>query len=356
MSSTLKGWNRQLMMSLFTKEASYDAGVTMNNTNAFSLTGFELDTSWDDTVVNDKGEVTGKEHGYDQDIISYGYKSTLKFPKVTPNTLAGLAQLALGARSSTKDGAFTAYVHKITPVAVGTALPSVQLEEKFGGLQYYYKGVKCNTLKLSGESGGLLALEAELIGSGTRGTSVTAFANTISESWMKLTNCKVWLESGADISITAGALNQNAEDISGATPDSLYPRLKSFEWSWDNKLEKQEGMGQLSGALQDLDYARRACGLKFSLIFNDGTELAYYTAQSACAIEFDLKGALVAAGGSMYFGMDLIIPRFKLKPTPLPKGGPNDTLIQDFDCEVFDDGVNTASIISVYNAQAAYLA
>ena len=354
MSSTKKGWNRSLMASLFLKEATYDAGVTMSSANACSLSNFELDTTWDDMVVNDKGEVTGKEHGYDQELIGQGVKFTYKEPKVKPNSLAGFGALALGAITSTKDGAYSAWKHKITPVAVGTALPSIQLEELFGGLQYAYKGVKCNTLKISGEEGGLLQMEAGLIGSGTRATSATAMAAAITESWIKLHACKVWLESGANISITA-TLVQDAEDISSATPDNLYPRLKNFEWTWDNALEGQPGFGG-AGVFQDADYGRRKCDLKFTLRFLNGTELAYYTSQAACAIEFDLKGAIVVASSAMYFGMQLIVPRFKLKPTPLPKGGPNDTLTQDFDCEVFDDGTNAASIIEVYNGQAAYLA
>jgi len=354
MAITLKGWNRQFMASAFTKEASYDAGATMNNTNACSFKGFDLEPAWEDKIVTDKDEVTGKEHGYDQEIIGYGAKFNYKEPKCKPNSLAFFASLALGSSTPTKDGAFTAYKHKIIPVTVGTALPSCQVEELFGGLQYAYKGVKCNTLKISGEAGGFLALEAGLIGSGTRATSATAFANAIAESWMQVANCKVWMESGADITIGA-SLVQAAEDISSAAPDVLSPRLKTFDWNWDNKLEGQPGFGG-AGVFQDQDYGRRSCSLKFSLIFAGATELGYYTAQNPCAIEFDLKGALIAAGGAMYYGAHLIVPRFKLKAAPLPKGGPNDSLTQDFDCEVFDDGTNAASIIEVYNAQAAYLA
>ncbi len=353
MTVTKKGWNRSFMASLFHKEATYDAGHAMADANACSLTGFELETTWDDNVINDKSEVTGKEHGYDQELVGVGYKATLKFPKVKPNDLAGFASYALGSSTPTKDGDYTAYSHKIVPQTVGTALNSMQVEELFGGLQYYYRGVKVNTLKLSGEAGGLLSMEVGLIGSGTRATSATAMAAAITESWMKLTNCKVWLESGANIDIAA-TLSQAAENISSATPDNLYPRLKNFEWTWDNALEPQPGFGQAAGALQDLDYARRKCGLKFSLQFYDTTELDYYTSQAACAIEFDLKGAIVVASSSLYFGAHLVVPRFKIKATPLPKGGPNDTLVQDFDCEVFDDGTNAASILEVYNAQAAY--
>jgi len=352
MASTKKGWNRSFMASLFHKEATYDAGHAMADANACSLTGFELDTTWDDKVVTDKDEVTGKEHGYDQELIGYGYKSTLKFPKVKPNDLAGFASYALGSSTPTQDGANTAYKHKIVPATVGTALNSMQVEELFGGLQYYYRGVKVNTLKLSGEAGGLLGMEVGLLGSGTRATSANSFAAAITESWMRLTNCNVWMESGANISIDA-TLTQAAENISGATPDTLHTRFKNFELTWDNALEGQPAFGQAAGAFTDIDYGRRKCNLKFGLIFSDGTELAYYTAQDACAIEFDLKGSAIDSG-NYYFGCHIVVPRFKIKSPPLPKGGPNDTLIQDFECEIFDDGTNSALILEVYNAQAAY--
>jgi hypothetical protein len=351
MTATKKGWNRAIMCSLFHKEATYDAGHAMADANACSLTGYELDTIWDDVVINDKSEVTGKEHGYDQEIVETRYRATLRFPKVKPNDLAGFASYGLGSSTPSQDGAHTAYKHKIVPQTVGTVLNSMQVEELFGGLQYYYRGVKVNTIKLSGEAGGLLAMEVGLIGSGTRATSATAMAAAITESWMKLHDCKVWFETGAAISIEA-TLRQDTEDLSSATPDNLYPRLRSFEWTWDNGLIGQPGFGG-AGVLQDIDYARRKCGLKFQLQFYDTTELDYYTSQAACAIEFDLKGAVVETS-DFYYGCHLVVPRFKLKAAPLPKGGPNDTLIADYDCEVFDDGTNAATIIEVYNAQAAY--
>jgi len=480
MSQTKKGWDRNLALSLFKKEGSYDAGVTMSDAYACSLTGFEADVTWDDKIVSDKEDVgklptvvgsnlvaswantahptdydtftsvgspdiasailtgattgvansaaitlttykrykitpgltlnsgtspvltgtggvptttlaagmapiefiatgatttltittTGAtnwactftlyelapyELGNDQELITYGAKFTIKQAKAKPNALAGLASLVFGSTTPSQDPGKTAYVHKIIPVTVGTALPSCQLEEFFGDLHYKYTGVKGNTLKISGEAGGVVSLEAQLIGSGTRATSSTAFPAAISESWMHLHDCKVWLESGANISITSGAMVQAAEDISSDTPDNLSARMKSFEFTWDNKLEGQEGFGG-GGVFVDADYGRRVATFKMTIIFYDGTELAYYTAQNPVAIELDLKGALIASGGTMYFGASLVIPRMKMKPAPLPKGGPNDTLIQDFEFDIYDDGTNSAARLDVYTAQAAYLA
>ena len=356
MASTKKAWKQELMMSLFKKEATYDAGVTMSAANACGMSGFLLDPKWPDEIKNDKGSVTNYEFGNTQEITNNRVELTYTEPECKPNTLAGLGMLALGAITSTQDEALASYRHKITPVAHGTALPSMQAEHLKGGLQYAYKGVKCNTLKLSGEAGGYAQLEATLIGSGTRATSATAMAAKISESWMKVSNCKVWMETGANISLDA-TLTQALENISSATPDTLHTRFKSFEWMWNNNLKPQDGFGG-GGVYIDCDYVRRMQDLKFTLLFNDTTELDYFTNQNPCAIEFDLKGAVVAAGTGtdFYYGMHLIIPRFHLREAPLPVGGVDEELTCDFICECEEDGTNAAVILEVYSAQAAYLA
>ena len=359
MTTLKKGWDRSTMMSLFLKEATYDAGVLMTAPGACSMKAFDMSVDWPDIVATDKDMITGYEHGTDQEILMTAAKMTYKEDNVKPNSLAGLAALVLGSTTPTQDGALTAYRHHIVPVTYGTALPSIQVEDKFAGLQYAYKGVKGDRLKLSGKAGGFLSMEVDLLGSGTRATSATEFAASITESWLKMGSANVWMETGANISVVSSpALSQGSENISSATPDNLGPRLLSFEFLWDNKLKGQPGFG---GGLvfQDIDSGRRTGGLKFTLEFSSDTELAYYTSQVACAFELNLKGAQIVTASpasTLYYGAILQIPLFKLKPAPLPKAGPNDTVTQEFDCEIYDDGTNTAVILDVFNAQAAYLA
>ena len=159
---TKKGWDRNLMLSLFKKEATFNAGVTMSAPNACSMKGFEGEVTYDDKVVNNKDEVTGTEHGTDQELIAQGVKFSYKEKNAKPNSLAGIAALVMGNVASTQDGVLAAYKHKIIPVAVGTALPSIQVEEKFGGIQRAYNGMKGASLKIAAEAGGLVSLDAEL--------------------------------------------------------------------------------------------------------------------------------------------------------------------------------------------------
>jgi len=64
-----KGFDQQLMLSLFTAESAFDGGVTMNDTNSCSLHQFEsIDAEWPDIVTDDKGTVSGEEFGTDQEI------------------------------------------------------------------------------------------------------------------------------------------------------------------------------------------------------------------------------------------------------------------------------------------------
>ena len=359
--NTVKGWDRSTMMSLYLKETTYDAGVTMaaSPKAGCSMKGYDLAVDWDDKVATDKDENTGTEYGTLQEILTKGVKMTYKEAQCKPNTLAGLATLVLGSNTPTKDGSITAYRHHIVPVTYGTALPSMQVEDKFGGIQYAYKGVKGASLKLSGKPGGYLSLEAALVGSGTRATSATAFLAGITESWMKMGDAKVFLETGADIAVVSSpAYSQGAENISSATPDILSPRLTNFEFQFSNDLDGQFGFGG-GDVFVDADYKRRKVDLKFSLLFSSAAELAYYIAQNPCAFELNLKGAqivTVSPASTLYFGAIIQVPKFYLKDAPLPKGGPKDTVTADFTAEVVDDGTNPAAIIEVFNAQAAYLA
>jgi hypothetical protein len=350
-----KGWDQYLMASVFKKEATYAAGVTHTSVTSCSFKGFDFDPGYADTITSDKDEITGKEHGYDQEITAYGNNPTLKFARVRPNDFAAFAALVMGSTTPSQDASLTAYRHKNIPIADGSDLSSISIVHKIGAIQTEYKGVKGNTLKLSGEAGGFLSMDVGMMASGQRATNAASFAATITESWMKVDQLKFFLESGANISIGATP-TQGSEDISSATPDDFSIRGKSFEFGWDNKMVGQPGFGG-AGYLQDAVYERRGASFKSTIQFASAAEIAYFTAQDACAIELDFKAAaLIAVGGAFYYGASIIIPRAKIKTYPQPKGGVNDSLTQDFDFEVFEDGTNPPVIIYNYTAQAAYLA
>ena len=352
---TKKGWDQSLMISSLTKEASYNAAVTVNASNFQGVKGFtDYAPDWADDVQNDKDTVSGTEHGTDLEIISQGYKVTLSQPRAKPNFVAAMVGAAMGSMTPAPDGGLTAYRHKIVPVTVGTALPSFNIIAKKGALQYLHKGCKVNSVTLAGEEGKPLSIEAEIIGSGYRAVNADSFVAEPSESWILMKNGSVWLEDGANISI--GANNtQSAEDISSASPTDIKARITKFSWKWNNNLEGQGGFGG-AGVFQDLDYGRRSAELTFTLRYNDESEIAFYEAATALALEIDIAGAVIAGGGTFKFGAALRVPRFKLVKVPFPQGGVGDTLTAEYTADIQDDGTNPASIVEVYNAIAAYYA
>ena len=349
---TNKGWADKVMIGFYKKESAYDGGVTMDASKAVSLSGYTCEIEWPDTVINDKDEVTGTEFGTTSEIVESSTKMTVKESNAKPNTLIGLTAMAFGDITATQDGALAAYSQKIVPVTVGSALPSTQLEATIAGIQREYKGIKCDTLKIAANDR-LVSVEAGLVGSGTRPTSATSYIASLVQSWLKLANCKVWMEDGSDISINA-TLVQATQDISSGTPVDLSTRLKGFEFNFNNKLVGQPGYGG-GGVLQDLDYGKREVGLKFTLLFSSTTELDHYLARDPLAVEFDLKGGLIAATGAMYYGFHIIIPRFILNTAPQPKLD-GDFYVCEMDCDIQDDGTNDAVIIEGYSSPAAFLA
>lgn len=356
---TKKGWQQSLMMSLFRQEsadgaAKYNEPVAITDSLGCSMKGFEVTPEYADEVANDREEVSGTEHGTHQEIVAPRVNMTYSEPKAKPNTLIGLAALTLGNITSTQDGAYDGYKHKIVPATVGTALPSITAEHLKGGVQTLYSGLKGNSLTISGEAGGMVAVEASLLGSGHRAASSTAFAAALVESWLKMCSLKAWLESGASISIGA-TLVQGAQDISSETGTPLDARLQSFSFTWNNNLEPQPGIGTC-GVLADADYGRRSGELTLGLLFNSQADLDYYLNQTVVAVELDLKGGIIDADGSLYYGAQIIAPKLYLTAAPLPQGGAGDTLTCEFAMSLFDDGTNPAVIIEGYNAVEEYLA
>ena len=355
--STKKGWDQKLMMSLFKKAASYGAAITINATNFCSITGHsDYDPEWGDTVETDLDTVSGAEHSTTLDILTQGFKFSISQPRAKPNFVVGMMAGALGSITATQDGAYTAYRQKIVPVTVGTPLPDFNIVGKKGGLQYLHKGCMVNSVGLTGEEGKPTSCEAEIIGAGDRVADATGFVAEPSESWMLQKNGYIWLETSTAKSIDAAA-TQGLENISSGTPRDLKAVIKKVSYKHNNNLEGEFGYGaENAGVFQGMDYGRRTDELSLDLRHVDGTDLNYYLNKTILTLEFEVKGALIAAGGAMFYGYDIIIPRFMLKKAPLPKGGVGDILTLPYECEIQDDGTNPAVIFNGYCAQAAYFA
>ena len=351
------GFEQSFMISTAAEEDAgvYDDGVaTVDATTHTAGKGFLQERDWSDQLATDKDEVTGTEHGTDQEITEKRAGGTLTFPKGQAHWMGFFAAAVLGVFPATQDAANNAWRHECSPVVAGVSLKSWQMFHTIGGQQYKYTGCKGEVLKISGEEEGYITAEMGWMGSGTRAKDSESLVTAPVSSWVPFNLATLWMESGSDISITAQAsMVQGAENISGATPENLNKRLKSFEVIFNNNFEQKAGSGG-AGVLHDLEYQRRTIELKMTLRFKDQTELDHYLAQDALALEINVKGGVLAAGA--YFeGFILVIPRFKLKAPPLDSGDLGAPLEIELEADVQDDGTNKAYLLNVYNTTEIYL-
>lgn len=352
-----KGWEQHFMASTLAEEDGdvYNAGVaTVDATTHTAGKGFLTEREWPDVMASDKEEITGTEHGTDQEITEKRTGGTITFPKGQEHWLGFFAAAVLGAEVLTPDAGVLAWRHAFTPVVEGTALKSFQLLHSIGGQQYTYKGCKGNSLKISAEEEGYITAEMAWLGSGARDKSSESLVAAPSNNWTPINLAKAFMESGANITITAqAAMVQGLENISDATPETLNKRVKSFEIIFNNNMEMVAGAGG-AGELQELNYGKRTIEMKLGLRFKDQTELDHYLAQDALALEINVKGAVIG-DGTYFEGFILVIPRFKLKAPPLSQGDPGATLEIELEADVQDDGTNKAFQLNVYNETETYL-
>lgn len=352
-----RGWEQELMMSLYKKETVYGSTAhTVNTTNFCSLIGYsDFGLDWPDDVINDQDTVHNSEYATDTEIVVKKTKFTYEEPYARPNSIIGLIGLAEGGVTSAQEGALVSYEHTIEEDAAGTDHPSINVIGKKGGKQYLIKGVMCNSWELSSEEFKGLKFGAELIGAGDRTVNASSFVAAISEPRLFAKHIALLQEEDTNISISA-VLTQVGENISSATPTTLTTRLKSWNVKRTIGLEPEGGFGG-GDYNTGQDYAQRGIEVGLTLRYDSGAELAYYESQTNLALEINcVHTSLVAATGANKFGFKLVIPRLRLTKAPLGEGGVKDKLTCTYNCIVLDDGTNNIFKFKGYNAKAAYLA
>jgi hypothetical protein len=357
-----RSYARQLMLSLFDKEATYDAGPSGWTSNSACLMQDMDEASavvqWDDLVQANADVITGREFVTTQEIARYSTRLTYTEPRCKPNTLAGLMGLCLGTIAATQDGSETAYRHKITK-ATSVALPSIAGQVKHeGGDQRLYTGLKGEQFTFA-INGAYFSFGCGLVGSGKRGSSATAFVASISEHWLRVGDAKFFIkDTGGSAISTSGAPTQGSANLGGSEVN-LSTRVRTFSLTWNNAPAVEAGYRASTGLYRgDFYPVRRASGVQLSFdcdTADEATRLGNYLSQTQLAFEVNVdSGVLVDPDGAFKYGLIVIIPRLQLKP--LVRGATDEMETLMFDGEVMDDGTNSELVAYVYNAQAAYLA
>lgn len=357
-----RAYFKKIMLSLFDKEATYNAGPAgWSATSACQMEDYTDSASyeeWDDTVQGNNDLITGFEFMTHQELVRQSMRFTYTEPRTKPNTLAGMIALSLGTVATTQDGALTAYRHKITP-AGSTSLPSIACQTlRDGGVQRMYTGVKGDGFQLN-ENGPYFNFQSTFIGSGTRTTAADAFVPAISENWLRWGDAHIYLKDTAGTPITIPASpSQSAANLGGSEVD-FSTKVLTYNLQWMNNLATDMGYRASTGMVrQNFHSTRRrgTLGLKFELdSTTEAADLDRYLNQTKMAIELRINsGTIIAATGVFQYGATFIIPRAQLMPPTRSQTSEFENLEYMF--EIMDDMTNPALNCWVYNARPTYLA
>lgn len=352
---------RQMMLSLFDKEATYNSGPTSWTTGVCSMLDFDDASAlevWDDTFQNNTDVISGKEFITISEMPRQSMRVQYTEPRVKPNTLAGLLALTLGNVVSTQDGALEAYRHFITPGSA-VQLPSIGVQTKRdNGAQFKYTGVKADSFTMN-ENGPYWSGQCALIGSGTRDNATDAFPAPIMEHWMRWGDAHIYFRDTARVPMTIPPAPSQSTCNLGAGFVDFSTRVLTWSLTWNNNLQPDMGYRASTGKIRtDFHCSRRAAtiAIKFETdTLTEATELGYYLSEADLSMELTINtGELIAPTGLFVYGATLVVPRLRL--TQIPRSQTNEVENLEMQGELLDDMTNPPMVAWVYNSTPAYLA
>jgi len=312
---------RQVYVQAFLKESEWDTAETVEAASGYTLSEFE-GGAIDYKEVRRDDISQGCEFGYDGYISRHDYGCSLMFPYLRPTDLGFLFGYALGTSAETA-GTGTEYRHKNTLVSTGI-VPTFAMVVKEAGLQKLITGCAISSLTVS-RNGDYVQASCEIVGTRIADNS-DDFPAEIAEEPLLYGNSSIWIESGADIDITATP-DQGAENISAGTPDDLRADIVEgptitinnnlrLDRAWD-AANATDVMckGQLHRG------AKREITVEWTQNFESDAIYDYFigasNVTSHVAFEWNLvetAQGVIGSGGAMYFGFIFMMPRGNLEP------------------------------------------
>jgi hypothetical protein len=261
--------------------------------------------------------------------------------KAYPHIVGLFASMAMGKDTVTAAGA-TGFKHKLEIDKTVVELPYRTMIENDGDTQHLYKGVACVGFTISGERGGFVEFEADLIGAATEAVDATAKPPRLAESYMVY----------GEVNLTRGGAYDGTAVTGGV---SLAAQLMDFKLGFKNNGKGVYLMGDPSGAVGQI---RR--GQKYEVEFEANIEIEDQSHRNALlagteyVMHIPIVGGVIGAGPSKYT-IEIIMPRVIYREA---KKGLNDGTLQvGAKFGVLADVTYGGLIINVINTHAAsYLA
>ena len=320
-----------------TKQADINTAAAVNTLLYFE--GEPMEPEPDTFYVND-GEVTGELLPTVSRLLNRKFAGKHK-SKAFPHLVALFASQAMGKDTPTMVAATTAYKHKLEIDKTVVELPVRTMVENDGNTQNQFKGVACVGFTLSGQRGGFVEFEADLIGSGAEAADVTAKPARVAESYLTY----------QDVKLTRGG-TFDGSTVTGGT--DLSAQLMSFKLSFKNNGAGKHLFGDASGNMGSIRRGSKyEVDLEMEIELEDATHRAALLAGTEYVVAIPMVGG--TANGTAKYTVEAILPRVAYKEAK--KGVDEGTLKVSAKFAVLSDPTYGGFVLNVINLQtASYLA
>ena len=197
--------------------------------------------------------------------------------KAFPHVVGLFSSMAMG--KDTVSGAGP-YVHKIEIDKTVVELPYRTMIENDGFAQFVYRGIACSGFMLSGQRGGFVEFEADLIGAAAEATDATAKPARLDESYLAY----------GEVNLTKGG-TFNGTVVSGGT--SIAANLVDFKLGFKNGAK---GTYLFNDPTGNVGQVRR--GSKYEVEFEGSIEIEDQTHRAALLAGTELVFDIPIVGGA----------------------------------------------------------
>lgn len=330
------------------KESSY--GTPASLATAFNFEGPITDVE-PNAIQTDENEVTGLNEPAFQEILNWKLNGSHQ-QRAMPHNLAHFLSLVMGKITTDQPDNVNdpgVYRHYIERDLSNITLPSLTMVEYDGIATKRFNGLFGKSVKISGERGDFVKLEAQFGGMGKEEPNSDSKPTVIGESYLRYGDVNFTRGGSLSGSVSTGDL------AVGGSPTSLKGDLQSFEWIIDNQAKTIYEMGDSSGYVTRVERGDKfKQSLSGVLEMQDDTHKTGLINGTEYVMNIPIIGAVIAGGSGLFnFSCDIIFPKVVYKEAKKDRDGEVVTVNAEF--QVLEDTTYGSVIVKIINEQSTYL-
>ncbi len=253
---------------------------------------------------------------------------------------------AMGGVVTSAVGSTGVYIHSISAGDFNT-LTGISIKARKGSAHYWlYKGGRVNQLTISGNVGEPIKLTAEMMfqSATVTGDDISVALSISTVLPFNFTDAK-YMWAAKDSTTAAGSMTttDHEEFITG------------FELTINNNLEEARALGR--NIVTSLPPKRREIGLKITQRFDTITAYNRFIQATVGSILIRITSPS-SLSSDVFHELDIFMPKVQINSPDIEVSGPNEILVQEFECDVLvDDPMTTTGkdiAMTLLNATADY--